>query len=393
MEYAGWIAIGVHALLWFGAVGRRVRRHVAAIPPLDALDAGAACPLLCVFVPARNEEAGIERSVRSLMAQDYPGLRVVVANDHSTDGTGEILARLAREYPPERLVVFDVPDLPEGWMGKCHALHCAVPRAQERAELYVFSDADVVHESGTLRRAAAHMRRDGADIFSFFPRLDCVGFWENASLPLMTHSGLFGLDTTKLNDPRSPMVASIGAFILISRGMYERWGGHEAIRGEVLDDLAMGMMTKNAGGRLCLVRDPKAIHLRMYHDLRGIVRGFEKNAHTAMGESFGNLAAILLLYSFIYLMPSVLAPVALLAGEFALAGAAAAYALVVGFVLTRRTLPFVESRPWVTAMFYPFGAFVNMAIFLKSAWHSGVRGEVNWRGRTIRKPEQKVRIF
>lgn len=385
--------IAVHALFWFARAGPRVRRNVAAIPLLGPEDGAGPCPRLAVFVPARNEAAGIERSIRSLMAQDYPGLHVIAANDHSTDGTGEILARLAAEFGPDRLTVFNVPDLPTGWMGKCHALHRAVERAPQDAELYLFSDADVVHEPGTLRRAAAHLLRDGADLLSFFPRLDCVGFWENAAMPLMTHSGIFALDMRRLNDRESRMVAGAGAFLLIRRAMYEKWGGHEAIKGEVIDDLATAMMTKQAGGRLCLVRDPRAVHLRMYHDLAGIVRGFEKNMHTAIGESFAILAAVLVLCAFSYLLPAAVALAAVAAGEWTVAAFAAAYWIAVGTSLATRARPFVQSRPWITVAFYPLGALAKMAAFVKSGWHVGVKGEVNWRGRTLPKPEQRVRLF
>ncbi len=383
----------VHAFFWFGLIGWKYRRHVRGMPRLEAEVPGTSYPRLGVFVPARNEEAGIEASLRSLLAQDYPDLHVIVANDHSTDRTGEILRDLQRETGDERLTVFDVPNLPDGWMGKCHALHRSVPKAPEGTGLYLFTDADVIHEPGTLKRAVSHMRRDNADLFSFFPRLDCVGFWENVALPLMVHSGLSQLETHRINDPASRSVASVGAFILITREMYERWGGHEAIKGEVIDDIAMGMMTKEAGGRACFVRDPHAIHLRMYDSLNSIVRGFEKNSLTAMGGNLFNVVLICALYSFAYLLPAFLTPAAALAGAGLASLATLLYTLALGLSLAVRTREFLDFKPLHTVLFYPAGAFINMVIFLKSAYHGLFEGVIIWRGRKMPRGEQRVRLF
>jgi len=382
----------LHLAVWLLLLGSLYRRHTGAIPPLAAATkAHDSLPRVCVFVPARNEEAAIERAVRSLMNQRYANLRVVVADDNSTDRTGEILARLAREFP-SRLSVINVPEPPEGWMGKCHALWHAVRRAPGEYDLLLFTDADVVHHRNTLRRAVRHLARDRADLLAIFPRVDCLGFWESATMPLLFHSALLKFDPGKLNNPREKEVIGIGAFTLIRRETYEKWGGHKAIRGEVLDDVAMGLMTKRVGGRIVLAKDPIAVRLRMYDGLGEVVRGFEKNANAAMGGGMLRAVVLSALFAVIHLVPVIGLLWAIGVGSAALAAVSLVAWLAVGEGLRRRTTSAFNFNPVGVVIGWPLGTGACVAIFIRSAWHSTVRGEVPWRGRRTKRGEQQVRL-
>jgi chlorobactene glucosyltransferase len=389
------VALG-YLVLWLVLLEVRFESHLKAIPTLSrSLPPPEECPPVCVFVPARNEEAAIEASLRSLLAQDYPGLRIVVADDHSTDRTPQILQRLEAEFGLERLLHFRVPDLPEGWMGKCHALFHAVKHAPPDAELYLFTDADILHEAGTLRRAVGHMQTDGADLMAIFPALDCVGFWERVCFPLLVHTGIIGLKVHHLNNPSRPVAAGVGAFSLVNRRIYEVLGGHQAIKAEVIDDMALALAVKRKGGRLCLARDPRAVHLRMYDSLGAIISGFEKNCYTAVGGKLTNIAIVIVIYTMVHLTPMLFVALPFLVRSvdplWSVIGLLLWFAT--GAAIMLRTRRFIRvGYGWLSAFAYPAAPMVMLVVFVRSAWHCGVRGVIPWRGRRIKRSRQDVRL-
>lgn len=389
-EAIGWGLLALHSALWFGRWTWVWRRHLRAIPRLMR-PGREPLPSLAVFVPARNEERGIERALRSLLGQDYPGLRIVVANDHSTDGTGAILRRLAAEFP-ERLTVIVPPALPPGWMGKCHALHHAVRALPgPPAEWMLFTDADVIHGRDTLRRAVRHAVRSRADLLTIMPRLDCFSLWDNAVLPVLMHLGTLMVNPAHLNNPRRREIIGIGAFTLARRSTYEAWGGHAAIRAEVIDDMAMGLMTKRHGGRLALVRDRRAVHLRMYPNLAEMMRGFEKNMYTGVGNHPGRAVAAMVALLAIHWTPLGVALWGAAAGLPVLAMAGLAVAVLTGAVLASRVAPLWRTEPVLVALGYPLGALVAAVILSRSLLNGGLRGRVSWRGRTVALEEQQTK--
>lgn len=385
----------IHAFLWFVHWELVYRRHMRLTPRLASLpSADAPATPVTVFVPARNEEAGIGRAVRSLCDSAYPNLHIVCINDHSTDRTGEILQQLAGEYTPGRLTVLNAPELPPGWMGKCHALHHGVSNAPMRGDVYLFTDADVIHEPHAIARAVHHMQRDRLDLLAVFPRVWCEGLAENVVLPILSHLGLLHLNPANVSDPTRREFAGVGAFCMIRRTMYDSWGGHESIKGEVIDDMAMGLRTKRAGGRLGLAGDPSAVRLRMYSDLDSIIRGFEKNMHQAIGRGFLLSVAAALSFPLTHCVPLIVALLSIVTGTGWpwLPAWAFVLHLLTGWRLALRSAQVMDISRWKCALLYPAGAAIAMYIMLRSAWHAEFHGEVHWRGRRLPRPEQETRL-
>ncbi len=387
-----WTLLALVALLWFVLWHRKFWSHHRATPRLGRARVGPGAPFVTVCVPARDEERYVGAAVRSLIAQDYPRFRVVVANDRSTDGTAAILDGIARDADPARLTVLHVPEPPEGWMGKCHALHRAVAAAPPETEFYLFTDADVIHRPDTLSRSVAQMMEERADLFAISPRVQCVGAWENALLPLFMQLGVIQIDPRHLNDPERKEIVGIGAFTLIRRSMYESWGGHRRIRGETIDDMAMGLLTKRAGGRLLLVRGGAAVRLRMYTSLQGIIAGFEKNMHTAVGGGWDRAVGGAIFFPLAHASPAIVAIAAALCGAWPLALAALALHAACAAVLVARTRHYLAIRPALVAIMYPAGALLAAYILLLSTYHARQRGVVRWRGREIKRPRQMTKL-
>lgn len=383
--------LGLLVVLWGGVWHWKHRRHTAAIRRMGPPVGGKWAPRVVVCVPARNEERAVGRAVRSLLAQTYQHLRIIVADDGSTDRTPEILREL-RSNDGDRLVVLRVPDPPPGWMGKCHALHRAVAVAPADAEYLLFCDADVIHRPDTVARAVAEARRTRAGLLALMPRVDCVGFWENAILPMFMHLGLVQLDPRHLNNPRRREIAGIGAFTLIRQDVYTRIGGHEAIRGETIDDMALAQNAKQSGARLVLRSGADAIHLRMYSSFSDIFRGFQKNMYAAFGSHPGRALNGAVLLALVHVMPVVSAIAGVVIGSLPLALAGVALWLYIGLAIAERTGRTMRHRPWMIVAGYPAGALVASAMLLRSMWLAERHGVVHWRGRRLNRPPQRVRL-
>ena len=276
-----WPAIGVYLL-----VGGRALRGLGSVKPRpdDAL------PSVTIVSTARDEAARVENAARSLLAQDYPNVEIIIVDDRSTDGTGAILDRLGAESP--RLRVIRVEALPPGWLGKCHALSIAASAA--RGEWLLFTDGDVWMAPDALRRGVSLALALGADHLAVGADLEIHSLGERIFITYFTALFFASQRPWKAPDPKSKAHIGIGAFNLVRRDIYACAGGHERLRMEVLDDLGLGLIVKRAGGRSHLALHDGYLRVRWHEGLRGLVGGVEKNAFAAfryrVGETVGSVA-------------------------------------------------------------------------------------------------------
>ncbi|MGH7681981.1 MAG: glycosyltransferase, partial [Candidatus Eiseniibacteriota bacterium] len=263
--------------LFAGIQLTRARRHVPSLADVAPLE-DPALPSLTLIAAARDEAARIEGAARSLLAQDYPGLRILIVDDRSVDGTATILDRLAAEDP--RLRVQHVRDLPDGWIGKSHAL--ALAAAEAKTDWLLFTDGDVTLAPDVARRAVSLAIREGADHLTIPPSLIVHGLGEAAFTGYFVVMFHLSERPWRARDPKSPAALGIGAFNLVRRESYERAGGHERIRFQMIDDLALGKSLKQSGARQLFATDADRIHARWQEGVRGLIRGVEKNAFAVM---------------------------------------------------------------------------------------------------------------
>jgi cellulose synthase/poly-beta-1,6-N-acetylglucosamine synthase-like glycosyltransferase len=250
-------------------VAARQLRPLAGTAPLG----DAEMPSMTVVVAARNEAPGIEAGMRSLLALDAPRLEVVAVDDRSDDATGAILDRLAEG--DARLRVVHVTELPDGWLGKNHALWLGAGGAT--GELLLFTDADVVMAPDTLRRAAGVMRAGNLDHLTAGPHVDMPGWL------LQTFGVWFGLMFAlyarpwKAKDPRSRAHVGVGAFNLMRADAYRRIGTHRAIAMRPDDDMKLGKLVKKHGLRQDFVNAMTHVRVEWYHSIAEALRGLRKN--------------------------------------------------------------------------------------------------------------------
>ncbi|MFO0870217.1 MAG: glycosyltransferase family 2 protein [Pirellulales bacterium] len=235
-------------------------------------------PLVSVIAPARNEEKNIEAAVRSLLQIDYQPLQLTMINDRSTDATGAILDRLAAEFP--QLNVVHLTELPAGWLGKNHALQLGADRS--RGEWLLFTDADIVFEPTTLRRAIEYVEQEELDMLAAFPEARMPGWLLRAFV--MTFSLMFIIFTRpwSVRNPRSSAHCGVGAFNLVRASAYHRADGHRPLAMRPDDDLKLGKSIKAHGGRCDVVEGFQLLHVEWYGSVRELIVGLEKNSFAAL---------------------------------------------------------------------------------------------------------------
>jgi glycosyltransferase involved in cell wall biosynthesis len=325
-------------------------------------------PLVSVIIPARDEERTIERTVRALLAQTWRALELIVIDDRSTDRTGAIL----RAIDDPRLTVIANDEPPAGWLGKPWALHQGSLRAS--GELLLFVDADVIYEPEAVAAAVARLQERGVPMLSLFPRFVMRGFWEHILMPNLAFFAFTVLPLWLSNRTRVPVLAiGGGTGNLIRRADYDAIGGHEALQSSVVDDVALARLVRRSGRRSEIVRAEDLVSVRMYEGLREIVDGFTKNGFAVFGRSYLAMALVLVLGFVLHLLPFALA----------LTGDVFAIATVAVIVLTRLILYAALGYRVDNALLgHPPMIAAWGVIMLRSAWYTGVRRQLLWRGRT-----------
>jgi glycosyltransferase involved in cell wall biosynthesis len=350
--------------------------------PLDPLpdDPG----VLSIIIPARNEAANIRGCVEAALATRWPGaLEVVVVDDRSTDGTGAVLATLAAA--DARVRVIDGVDPPEGWLGKPHALHLAQSHA--RGAWLLFIDADVRLAPDGARALIARTQAQGAEMASALGRLVVASFWERV---VQTRIGAViagGNPLHEVNDPDHERALANGQCLLFRREAYDRLGGHEAIRGSVLDDVDFAKRAKAQRVPYRLYFGPSVFECRMYTGFKEIWNGWTKNLFPALSYSFvATLVVTALLFA------SSLLPFLLLARNATRWAVGAPFEpLFLGLealavLLIFATDAFGHARHgyrWGLFWTFPLGMAVVLALFWNSAWRIGSGRGAVWKGRIV----------
>ena len=228
---------------------------------------------LAVILAARDEEESIGPTVTSLVTGQYPPPRVIVVDDRSADRTGEIITSLADRYP--KVLPLRIESLPSGWLGKCNALEQGAAHVEDE-EWILFTDADVEFAPGVLADAVAEAERAGVDHFVLFPRLRYEGVLEGGILTLFSLLLGTGFRFSRIETDDPGAFIGVGAFNMIRRSLYERFGRHRPLRMEVADDMKLGYLAKKHGGRSTARYGADRVSVRWRQGgidtLRGIVR-------------------------------------------------------------------------------------------------------------------------
>jgi chlorobactene glucosyltransferase len=368
-----WILVPV-AVLWELRKSKSLEDYTAE-PPANP-------PLVSVIVPARDEARNIDACVRSILASTWPAFEVIVVNDHSTDGTGDIARAIAAR--DARVRVVENPGLPDGWFGKQWACHNGALAA--RGTILLFTDADTRHAPKLLVLAVNAMRVRGADLFSVAGSMVMETFWEQLLQPhvITLIIARYG-STERLSRSKDPyMKIANGQYILATRAAYDKTGGHEAVRSHVAEDLRLAQEWCRKGYSVQMVEGFDWLSTRMYHGFGEIARGWGKNVYAAGRDTLPlgpvGRAALRLVFPLPALWEIVPAAVAI-AALFGLVSPAAGVwgAICYGVsALYWAVIHFMMKAPVPLALLHPVAAVAMFGIFTRAAW----KGErVEWKGR------------
>jgi glycosyltransferase involved in cell wall biosynthesis len=345
---------------------------------MPATDTASARPRVSVIVPARNEEACLGACLQSLVSQnnatqnDGTPLEIIVVDDHSTDRTRAI----ASSFSSQQVRVIEAGSLPAGWTGKNNAVVAGSKAAH--GEWLLFTDADTIHLPGSLARSLEEAKRRGAALLSYSPEQIVNTPWEKAVMPVIFAELAASFRPSQVSDPSSPAAAANGQYILITREAYDAVGGHAAIAGNLLEDVALARAVKQSGRKIFFRYGGDGVRTRMYRNFTQLREGWTKNLALLFPAPL-RLAAlrgiefVLIIASFAISLATALRghwQPAVLAGMLGVI----LYAL---FVLRIRHAHFA----WNANIFALFGLPLFSYLLLRSA-RAHADGNIPWKGRT-----------
>lgn len=327
-------------------------------------------PSLSVLVPACNEAANIESTAVSLLNQNFPNLQLIFINDRSTDATGEIIDRLAKQN--ERITAIHIDTLPAGWLGKVHALHVATQQAT--GDWLLYTDADVGFEPNALTEIIEFAQTNHVDHLAGLPRMKPAGLWIEMAIAAFYTSSMFFVSAKRVANSDDPLAVGVGALNLVRANALRQTEGFEWLKMETIDDMGLGLMVKRSGGRAIVARAGDQISLQWYQSLTEMAGGLEKNSPGLTKYSFiralGLLAILpLILFGFFCTL------------YLSLAVGAVTWAVSLLFpLLIMSTFSRQSSLSRTSFLLLPVGLSLLWVIFLRALVLLWWRGGVQWRG-------------
>ncbi len=336
-----------------------------------AAEQNSPLPRVSVIMPACNEEDNIEQAVVSLLAQTYTNLEILVVNDRSVDGTAQVLKRLQASHP--QLLVLEITELPDGWMGKSNAL--AQGAAHAGGEYLLFTDADVVMEPTTISRAIHHMLDDRLDHMTLFFKNIGGGLLLNCLILEMALGLLLAFRPWRVRQPGSREFIGIGAFNLVKKTAYDEVGGHRSICLHPIDDLMLGKIIKERGFRQdCLMGD-SFVAVPWYDTVRAMIAGLQKNTFSFVHYRLFLIPPIVVVLFLVNILPFWGAIFGDAAARLFWQLALAAKLVAFYFGLRRQGLPTWYLPGALLAPYLSIYIICNSAIVVQKT------GGITWRGR------------
>ena len=338
-------------------------------------------PKVSIILPARNEEKFIGKCLESFVNQDYTNYEIMAIDDSSDDKTWEIIEKYAKKS--DKVVPVKAASKPDGWMGKNWACMEGFKRAS--GDLLLFTDADTVYSKKVLSLAVAHLLSEKLDVLTVIPRLLCLDNITKITLPMLStflHSRYSALN---VNNPKKGIGYFFGSFFIIQKEVYEKIGTHEKVKHEIIEDGALGKITKESGFRLKMVRGEHlldAVYSRSSQEMwngleRLMVPLYHQNKSYAVGVFFAVLFILIipipfLIYSIVFLENSV-----------------SFIPLLISAILSTLTIfiaAFMETKMGLSlnsvfGLFAPLGGLIVTCGFLSGILQANKSSAVSWRGR------------
>jgi glycosyltransferase involved in cell wall biosynthesis len=347
-------------------------------PPSGTIVPALAAGFVSAIIPARNEEAVIAACIESLARQPEIG-EILVVNDQSSDGTAKVVHSLMEKIPQLRLL--EANGLPDGWVGKNHALWIGAQQA--KGAWLLFTDADAGHEQSSAAQALQLVSEKNAALVSFSPEQITTTWYEKSLIPYIYLRLANRFSYEAVNDPKSSAAAANGQFLMIRRDLYDQIGGHAAVAGEILEDVAIAIRAKSAGHRIWFASGKGIVRVRMYRSFGAMWQGWKKNLYRLMGGTlwtvFRETESSLPWIPFLLLLAGWKYPFLLFIGVLFLIARQTSY----GLDLARNQYPF-------SLIFYYVPGVLLYVGVLWASYRSHANGRIEWKGREYSIPAPRA---
>ena len=370
MHLIALILFGTIALFWV-VHGLRVALGALQLPWLQDYPTtiDAHCPKVSLLLAARDEEEKLSVALQSLLQINYPNLEIIAANDRSTDGTAKILREAAER--DSRLTIVSIAALPDGWLGKPHALQNAYEAST--GDWLLFTDADVRFRPDAMSRAITLANVKQLDHLTLMSDVEMHGFWEKTVLTFFGLGFHLATNPRAASDPRSRAYIGIGAFQLVKRAAYEASGTHRRLAMEVVDDMKLGKIVKQSGFRSGAGIAQDFVVVRWYAGIGNIVRGVTKNFFAGAEFKLTTVALQLTALFCVSILPFLSLP--FLKGwtlALSLIGIVIAVGFHAGTTIVMKVSP-------LYALTHPIGAAIFGYMLLRSTVVTLAQGGIVWR--------------
>ncbi len=365
------VLLGVIAALWIAesidlARGVRSLASLADVRPIG----NEQCPSVSILFAARDEAEKLPHALETLLSLDYPRYEVIAVDDRSADATGAILAERARRDP--RLKPVRVDSLPPGWLGKPHALQQAYEHSS--GEWLVFTDADVHFAPDLLRRTIALAEAKNLEHVTLLGRAQMFTIGEKIAMTFFGLALMAGTRPWTAHDANSRGYSGVGAFQMARRSAYERMGTHRRLAMEVIDDMKLGKLAKEAGVRTGAAKAGDAVSVHWHAGVGNMIRGTTKNFFAASG--YRVWMTLLQIFGLVVMFDL---PIAALPFTHGWARLFAAIAVVLPLAATAGVAIELRAPIWY-AMTFPIGALIFAWMLARSMIVTLWRGGIVWRG-------------
>jgi glycosyltransferase involved in cell wall biosynthesis len=337
-------------------------------------------PKVSVILPARNEEKFIEKCLDSLVEQDYDNYEIIAINDSSNDATGDIIKKYSEKFP--KIIFVNAKPKPDGWMGKNWA--CIEGYKKASGDLLLFTDADTTHTSSVISLAVSHLLSLELDALTVIPRMLCLDRITKMTLPMISTFLHTRFSALRVNDTSKNTGYFFGSFFIMKKSTYDSVGTHESVKGELVEDGALGKKVKESDFKMRMVRGEHLIDAVWARDSftlwnalkRLMIPLYLQNAKIAVASFFGVLFLLfmpfpILGYSMIFNSDSSLM-------LFVISCIASLLVYLGGMLDAAKGLD-LKLR---YSLFAPVGGFVVVSGFLAGLIQAKSKTALSWRGRT-----------
>ena len=339
-------------------------------------------PKVSIILPARNEEKFIEKCLDSLIKQDYDNYEIVTINDSSKDSTGDIIKKYSEKFP--KVVFVDARPKPDGWMGKNWA--CIEGYKKASGDLLLFTDADTIHTSSVISLAVSHLLSLELDVLTVIPRMLCLDKITKITLPMISTFLHTRFSALRVNDTSKNTGYFFGSFFIIKKSTYESVGTHEGVKGELVEDGALGKKVKESGFKMRMVRGEHlvdAVWARDMHTLwnalkRLMISFYLQNAKMAVASFFGVLFLLFMAFPILGYSIIFFNSTDSFLMLFAISCTASILVYIGGVLDATKGLDLKIKY----SLFAPVGSFIVVCGFLAGLTQAESKTALSWRGRT-----------